>query len=257
MDLAKLRKRLVTACACLVITSAACKADVVMVQHGKQSGRVSGTWTRTVRIKGLKMRIDRTENGETRVILYDLEAGKKFLFNPKRKEVSAVDLKFASEQMKSDLVPERLRRTIRATGKKAEIAGVSCDEYAFDLQVPLTPLRRNAVQHESGTACVSQTLLEGVEVANFLHEANKRGFTAAAAALSPSLSLVGFYFYGEEPNVLVLAANTESAVEGQLMETRAATRMEQTVSVSDIKSSPILDEDFLIPADWKLVKGKE
>jgi hypothetical protein len=160
--------------------------------------------------------------------------------------------------MKSHQVPESLRREMRATGKKTEIAGVSCDEYTFDLQVPTTPSPLlNTVLHDSGTVCVSQTLPEGVEITNFLHEANKRGFTAAAAALSPSLSSIGVYFYGEQPNVLVLAAKTESAVEGLPMEMRATTTTELTISVSDINSNPIPGEDFQIPADWKLVKGKE
>jgi hypothetical protein len=75
--------------------------------------------------------------------------------------------------------------------------------------------------------------------------------------LSPTQSSIGFYFYGQEPNVMVLAAKTESAVEGLGMEGHAMSAIKNAVTVSDIKSRPIPDEDFQIPTDWKQIKDSD
>lgn len=247
-------KTLSIASLCFALTAAPSQADMSMVRQSKQGGIVPGKGTSTVRIKGLKMRIDSTRDGENYVFIYDLESGKEYWLYPNRKEVSVRELKSSSDYMKGHLLPDKLRRVIKATGKKAEIGGVSCEEYTFDLQVPSAPSRgMSVVQHDSGTVCVSQTIPEGVEVTNFVHEAKKRGYTVAATALSPTQSPIGSYLYGPEPNVMVLAAKTESEVEGLGI----MTTITNEVIVSDIKSGPIPDEDFQIPADWKLIRKSD
>ena len=242
----------------VALTVGPCNADMSMTQHSKQDGMVSGASTKRVRIRGLKMRIDTEKDGENHVIIYDLESGKKYRLIPKRKEIAVTDLKSASEHMKGTLVPERLRRVIKPTGNKTEIGGANCDEYTFDLQVPTVPRHGTSViQHDSGTVCVSQVIPEGIELTNFVHEAKKRSYTIAAAPLSPTQSPIGSYFYGQEPNVMVLAPDAESALEGIDMEFHAMSTIKSAVTVSDIKFEPIPDEDFQIPADWKRIKDSD
>lgn len=233
------------------------KADVSMKRHVKERGAVSGEWTSQVRIKGLKMRIEATKDGEDFISVWDLSSGEVYRLWPKRKEFSIVDLKTASEKRKGNFLPEKLSRVVKATGKKMQIEGAICEEYRLDLQAPSTPSHGIVwILRDSGTVCVSQTMPEGIEIANFVLEAKKRGYELAAEALSPSPTRLGSYYYGEQSNVVMLAAHTESRVDGpgSSVELSAATDITYSLTVSEIKSEPIPDEEFQIPAGWKQVK---
>jgi len=248
-------KNLAVLCIFAAVTADFSRADVSMTKHVKTGGIVSGEWTSKLRIKGLKMRIDTTENGDNHVFIYDLDSGKAYRLDPKHKQVIVVDLKSASEHIKGGLLPDKLRRVIKETGNKREIGGISCDEYTFDMQAPTAPSRGGTfVQHDSGTVCVSQTIPEGTEVTNFVLEAKKRGYTVAIGALSPSQSAIGPYFFGQQPNVMVLAASSESNVNGPGTELGAMTNVTTTFTMNDINSDAIPDEDFQIPPDWKQKK---
>lgn len=246
----------------LVLALALCPiqvwGDVTVTQHGKLGGTAPNeVWTRKLRIKGLKMRVETLYGKKTRVIkIYDLETGKRFRLNPQRKEAFVLDLAPLSEHWRGRVIPKNLARAIHPTGNKTESLGTSCDEYTFDLQAPLAPSdRMNAILHDTGTVCVSQSISSGVEFTNFVHEAKNRGYTAAAAVCSPTVSSIGFYFYGDEPNVMVLFAKTESAYEGGpggIL--HGITTVENTMSVTEISSDAIPDEEFKVPADWKIRK---
>jgi hypothetical protein len=202
------------------------------------------------------MRIDTTTNGKALWSIYDLISGKAYHLNPERKEVVVVDLKSASEHLKGGFSTDKLRRVIKETGMKKEVSGMSCDEYTFDLQAPnLAPQGMAFIQHDKGTVCVSQTIPEGLEVTNFVLEARKRGYIYAAGELSPSQSSLGPYFFGQQPNVLILAASSESRVDGPVMDVGAMTDFTSTTSIGEIKSDPIPDEEFQVPPDWKQKKS--
>lgn len=233
------------------------RAEVTVTQHGKQGGVApSEVWTKKLRIKGLKMRVETSRGKKTYVSIYDLETGKRFRLDPQRKEAFVLDLAALSEHERRGVIPKNLTRAIHPTGKKNESLGVSCDEYTFDLQAPTASWRgMSAVLHDTGTVCVSQNIPNGVEFTNFVHEAKKRGYTAAASVCSPTLSPIGLYFYGDEPNVMVLSARTESAFEGgPVFGLHGMTSVENTMSVTEINSELIPDEEFQVPADWKIKK---
>lgn len=226
-------------------------ADTSMTQHGKLGGPSSGEWTRTLRIKGLKMRIDTIRDGEDFITIYDLNSGKGYQLYPKRKEAIVVDLKSASGPP-----PGKLRNAVKEAGKKREIAGMSCDEYSFELQSPATSPGYGVTYTEnvSGTFCVSRTIPEGTEVTNFVQEALRRGYRVATSALSPTQSSSGSYFLPQEPNVLVIAAFIETKIKGAGSSSGTLAGITNTFTINDIKSDSIPDEDFQVPADWKQKK---
>jgi hypothetical protein len=245
----------------LILTLSLCpiqvRADITVTQRGKHGGVAPNeVWTRKLRIKGLKMRVETLSGKESRVSIYDLETGKRIRLNPQRKEAFVLDLAPLSEHLRGSIIPTKLVRAIRPTGKKIEIVGTSCYEYAFDLQAPTSPWRgMSAILHDTGTVCVSQNIPGGVEFTNFVHEAKKRRYTAAASECSPTESQIGFYFYGEEPDVMVLSAKTESAFEsGPIFGLHGMTSVENVMSVTEINSNAIADEEFQVPADWKIKK---
>jgi len=107
--------------------------------------------------------------------------------------------------------------------------------------------------HDTGTVCVSQTVPNGNEFANFVHEVQNRGYLASAAACSPTNSPVGAYFYGEEPNVMVLSAKTKSAYEGVLVP-HGMILTESTMKIVATQPDPVPEDIFQIPSDWKVKK---
>ncbi len=187
------------------------RADVTVAQQVKQGGVLpTEVWTRKLRIKGLKMRVDALMGKKSYVTIYDLETGKRFRLDPKRKEALVMDLAALSEELRGSVIPSKLARQIHETGNKKEIVGTTCEEYTFDLQAPTARVRgMSAIQHDQGTVCLSQNIPEGVEFTNFIHEAKKRGYSDAAAVCSPTVSSIGSYFYGQEPNVMVLSSKAD------------------------------------------------
>jgi len=247
------RKSLATVSIVCILTAVVAdisKADVSMTQHVKVSPS-PGEWTRTLRIKGLKMRIDTVRNGENLITIYDLSSGKGYQLDAKRKEIIVADLKSPSAS-KNELSADNLRRTFKETGKKKEIGSISCDEYVFDLPGPAAAFGHGmaVVQDESGTLCVSQTIPEGIEVVHFVREAIKRGYGLATAPLGPTKTSIGLYFSGQEPNMLIVAGTVQYRTKEIGVPSGSMPTVTYTLTISDIKSDSIPDEVFQIPA-WK------
>jgi hypothetical protein len=201
------------------------------------------------------MRIDTVRKGENFVTIYDLGSGKGYQLDSKRKEIIVADLKSASGS-KNESSAEELKHIFRETGKKQEIGGIGCNEYTFDTPGPSAAPGHGVlfVQNESGALCVSQTVPEGIEVAHFVQEAIKRGYGVAAGALSPTKALIGFYFLGQEPNMLIVAATVHSRTKGPGIGSGTVTSITITFTINDMKSDSIPDDFFQIPADWKQKK---
>jgi len=254
------RKALVCFELLLLILPVRSSADVSVTQQGMGEGREpKATWTRTFWISGLKMRVESKHGSESHVYIYDLVAGKRYRLEAKQKKVFVMDLG-AEERRRLIDVPliENLRRVIKPTGKQLEIGGMACDEYTFDLRAPTLPYQGiSYVLHDSGTVCVSQVIPGGVDITNFVHEAQKRVYIAAAAVCSPTNSAIGSYFYGDQSNTntVLLSAKTESAYERGLSgEVQGMTFVEKSMAVTAISNDPIPDKAFQIPPDWKTKK---
>jgi hypothetical protein len=240
-------------------------ADVSIVLQGQGSRGKSAneSFTKTIRIKGSKMRVENRHASDVSVTIYDLEAGKRFRLDPVRKEIFVVDLQNVGKKWKEQTIEKKLTRNIQPTGKRKEISGMSCDEYTFELTAPVTPWHGELGQvkqiaRDDGTVCVSESIPAGIEYTTFVHEAKRRGYWSAAAACSPTFSLIGPYFYGEQPNVIVLSAETESGFENNVRTGRPdfdATK--GTTTVLTINSDAISDEEFRIPSDWKVKKDPQ
>ena len=173
------------------------------------------------------MRVESKHGSESHVYIYDLVAGKRYRLEAKQKIAFVMDLG-AEERRRLIGVPlfENLRRVIKPTGKQLEIGGMACDEYIFDLQAPTRPYQGiSYVLHDSGTVCVSQVIPGGVDIANFVHEAQKRVFLVAAAVCSPTGRRLCRIFMGTNlirmqcyfppgPNLLTRATNSPATFKG-------------------------------------------
>jgi hypothetical protein len=243
--------------AAMLVLAASVSADISVVQQVKLGGNVGPeSYTRMLQVKGLKMRVEARKGSETYITIYDLEAGTRYRLDAKRKEAFVADLGSESEDWQEGLLMKNMRREIKATGKKVEINGIACDEYTFDLQVPTRPYHlKQMLAHDGGTACVSQAVPNGNEFTNFVHEAQKRGYLRAAAACSPTYSAIGAYFYGDEPNAVVLSSDAKSAsVYGPLPLSNGLMFTTWTLKILSIQQDPLPEDIFQIPTDWKVKK---
>ena len=228
-------------------------ADVTVSQQGYKHNKKKVEWTRKIQIKALKMRVEFQKGSEREIFLYDLDAGKRYRFDPKKREAYELDLKTNEEIWKTQIDPKAVRRLIQSTGKKASINGISCDEYTFDLQAPIHfDIGAAGIQHDHGTVCVSQELPQGIEFTKFVHEAISRGFYAPAGICSPTQPGLGHFFYGDQPNVMVLSAETVSDFRYNTSGIPARHLVETNMDVVSIDSDPIIEDTFQIPKDWKV-----
>lgn len=211
---------------------------------------------RTIEIKGLQMRIE--DEASATVMIYSVEVGKRFRFDTPKKEVFVLDLLSASKHMEDPVAQKKLSRELRPSGKKSRIAGQDCDEYTFELQAPYlssgAPLTH---LWDRGTACVSTATAAGSDFGNFIREAMKRGYVRAVVPISPSLSEIGPYFFGQDSNLFVLGARTESSFKSDQIPPPRIPPVERIAIITEISSDMIPDEDFQIPVGWKLRKDKD
>ena len=92
-------------------------------------------------------------------------------------------------------------------------------------------------------------------MAIYVQEAKKRGYVAAAAPWSPTPSPIGPSFFGEQTNVMVLSARTESVSETPPgLGLGAMSRVENNTTITAIRTDSIPEGTFQIPADWKVKK---
>lgn len=243
------------------VTAFSVHADIRVNQNvTRTSGKATHTGTRTIEIKGLKMRLETGQGTESRVTIYDLESGKRFRLSNSSKEVFELDLGRVSKRWKEMIVQNKMQRVVRASGGKYGVSGLPCDEYTFDFQAPVwrDGYEPKQIAHDSGTVCLSHDIPAGAEFASFVHEAKKRGYVLAVAILSPTFSPIGSYFFGEESNVMVLSAVTKSGYDSySSAHNPEPTGFEETLTVTEINSNSISDEHFRVPLDWKLKRDSE
>jgi hypothetical protein len=211
---------------------------------------------RTIEIKGLQMRIE--DEASATVMIYSVEAGKRFRFDAPKKEVFVLDLLSASKDMEDAVTQKKLSRELRPSGKKSRVAGQDCDEYTFELQAPYHSGGAPPTHlWDRGTVCVSSVAAAGSDFTSFIREAMKRGYVRAVMPISPSLSPIGPYFFGQDTNLFVLGARTESSFKSEQIPPPRIPPAERKAIITEIRSDMIPDEDFQIPVDWKLGKDKD
>lgn len=221
-------------------------ADATVSQTGKITGGTTAEYTKKLRVKGLKLRVDSLYGRESHILIYDLEAGKRFRLDAGRKVAFVSNISTSSQQEDRGVIAAKITRAITPTGKQSEINGKSCTEYTFDLRIPhALSSGRSTLERESGTVCVSQSIAEGIELTNFVHEAKKRGYTLAASSWAPTNSVNGVYFYGDEPNVMVLFAKAQTVYEHALtLGLNPLPPIENTMKVTEISAETIPEELF-------------
>jgi hypothetical protein len=233
----------------ILASVAALRADVTIFERDQQGGNVPPDLAiRKLEIKGSKMRLETRRGSTVFISIYDLESGRRIRLDPKHKEAFVAELKALSEQLQSQIVIKDLKREVRSTGAKGEFQGAVCQEYNFGL------VTRWRTSHgallDNGTVCISESIPGGAEFANFVEEAFRRGYPTAAAACSPVHSLAGDRLYGADLRGIAFSSKTESRFLGGLGLTQ------NTMNVTEVSVSSIPDDEFEVPANWKIKQDK-
>jgi hypothetical protein len=225
------------------------RADVTIFERDQQGGNVSpDLLIRKLEIKGLKMRLETRRGSTVFITIYELESGRRIRLDPKHKEALVAELKMVSEQLQSQIVIKDSKREVRSTGAKGEFQGAVCQAYEFEL---VTRWRTaHGALLDSGTVCISESIPGGAEFADFVEEAIRRGYPAAAAACSPVHSLAGDRLYGTDLRGIAFSSKTDSRFIGGLGLT------ENTMNVTEVSVSSIPDDEFEVPARWKIKQDK-
>ncbi len=230
--------------------------DTSIVQQVKEESPAgTESSTRTVRVRGLKLRLDSAYDSKTISYIYDLETGKRYRLDPRKREVYIANLSSHAKELQGGLILEQIQISIRPTGSESEIHGVRCREFIFDLQAPgITYHARQLFLHDTGTVYISEHVHGAYELTNFVREARKRGFLSAAALFSPTDSALGAFFYGDESKAMLMTSQSKSEPESRPGPLEAAPFSQRQINTVSVKTEVIPDESFEIPSNWKVKK---
>jgi hypothetical protein len=249
--------RFVLVIALLLLHSIPLDADLLILE--KVSGKGTAGTTRSIYIKGQRMRIDVSQGKDSRSTVYDLPAGTIVALNAdkKRAEVRAMSARYTEVET---LYPrQRTSVTVEPTGATKEIAGIASEEYTFLVTVPMTAKGTQPAMTMSGsawlaksapgtadydafaTAAIERQLVVGYISGNRILLAIARGRTElyrALAALNGIPSSIDMKIRFEGKGMLTALLNKAASGEHASVVTR-------------ISVDPMADTLFSIPEGWK------
>lgn len=230
------------------------RADTAVVQQVKEESPAAiQSFTRSLFVRGYKLRMDSKGDSKTLTFIYDLEAGKRYRLDPKRKEVYVADLSYQAKVLQGTLILQQIKSSIRPTGSDLEIDGIRCREFEFDLQAPAPVYHsRQIILHDAGTACLSLHVTGATELTSFVREARKRGYFSAAALFSPTDSVLGAFFYGDESDAMLMFSISKSEPESRSGPLEASPFARMEIKTVSVKTQTFPDDTFRIPPDWKV-----
>ncbi|MDP9191022.1 MAG: hypothetical protein M3P06_04890 [Acidobacteriota bacterium] len=111
--------------------------DVTIKQTtgGKGMG-ISAAGTTTTYLKGMKMRSEVTAGGTVMTTIFDVENQKMYTFDSKKKSVDVWDMQAFSAEMAKSVEAGEIEASVKANGKKKEIAGKTASGYDLAVSVP-------------------------------------------------------------------------------------------------------------------------
>jgi Domain of unknown function (DUF4412) len=257
------------------LCSSVVRADVTVVSTTTIEGGMAAmgganmTPTMTSRVKGMKMRMDMEMGPNINLSsITDLTAKQVILLRHDEKTATIVTTAAPAEKPP---VNATLNATVTPTGKTQVIDGIKCDEYAFttsmnmgDLTGPQMPPEAAAMMKDLkvnmvGSLWVAKEVPGAAEYIAFTKAASTSDMAAAAAGAA-GLNIPGLdKMMKAMSNVDGMAYLTEMnmTIEGtgqmaDMMKQMGA--MKITTRVTSVKSDPVADDQFQIPAGYTTVK---
>lgn len=263
------------------LCSAVVRADVTVVQTTTIEGGMAAMGagapspTTTTRIKGQKRRDDvEVPSMMQLATITDLAAKQIVILRPDQKTATVVTptAPAAGTGAPAGTVPPKapdVDASIKPTGKSQVIDGITCDEYAFTSSVNMSEMGGTSPEVSSMMKDMKMNMVGSMWVAKDVPGAAEYiAFQKAAAASnlgSAMATAAGMKMPGMEKMTQAMASMngmtylTEMSMTvegtGQMADMmRQMGPMKITTKVTSVKTDTIADDQFTVPADYKVVK---
>jgi hypothetical protein len=268
-------RRSVATLAILAVLSTSLIADVTvtstMTIQGPAAQAMGGQMpTMVMRIKGNKARAEMSMMGQDLVTITDLDAKQIITLQPKEKTAQIYTP--ASKPSGAPVNIPKLDATVKPTGKSQPIDGVNCDEYSVNMSMNMAEMQGAQIPPEAAEMMKDVRMVfngsiwaakSGPGVAEFV--AFQR--SSSRAALTEVLGKMPGLASGGLDRILAVMSSIDGMPylmelnmtfegTGQMVEMmkQMGGAMSVTNKVTNVSTSPIAEEQFAIPADYKVVK---
>lgn len=260
------RSILVWGVALALAVSARGDVTIKHITSGKGMG-VAASGSSTTYIKGMKMRSEADVRGTTMTTIFDVENQKMYIIDAKKKSVDVWDMQAFSQEMGKSVQTGEIKASVKANGKKKDIAGKSASGYDLDVSVPAMMggekgMEMTVVLH--GPMWVVKGAPGTQEYVNFYKAAVEKGWifsdpraakgspgqAKAMAEMQRQLASTGGVPYETEMNVSITGEGPMAAVMARMG------GMSMTTTVQSIDTGTLDDALFAPPAGYKLVQKK-
>lgn len=214
--------------------------------------------TRTIEIKGERMRIAVEQDGQPTVTLFDLPAGVTIALEAAKRRASVTSMAARAAELEKKVPRARVTTTMTVAGAAREIAGVSCQDHRFTIRVPATT-DGDQIVVLSGTACVAPAAPGAADYEAFARAAAARDLVIGYASsnkfpLAVTRGRTELYRELAKVRGIPYAIETTSNAEGKGLFNRMLNKLVAATSVSTVTSvttTPLEDAHFAVPGGWK------
>lgn len=247
-----------------ILISAPVQADVTIkaTSTGKGLG-MSGTTSAVTYIKGLKMRSEATSGKTNTATIFDVDAQKMYVLDPKKKEADVWDMGAFTQEMSKSVAVSEVSASMKPNGQTKSIGGQNTDGYDVNIVVPATiggPGGMQITMLLTGTSWIAKGAPGSADYAAFYQGASEKGWIFSdprAAQGSPGQAKAMAQMYAEFAKIGGIPYETQMDIKAQGEGPMAAlmSRMgsvETTTTTDSVETGPLADELFQVPADYKL-----
>lgn len=264
-------------CVAFLLVSAVLNADLTMTQtvsvEGGPTAMMGGvpTPTITMRIKGLKARVETEGMGPGTVMLTDLATKQMIMLNAADKTARVIDA--ASPLVPSGTPMPEMDVTFKPTGQKRKIDDRACDEYAIALTMDMASMLRGNAEKSPEAAQMLLGLKMIATGSSWIATSGPgieefTAFQKASAGANMQAAIAGAMGGSNNGFDRILAASaaiqgipymTEMTMSvegtGQIVDMmRQMGAMKITNKVTAISTDVLADDLFKVPAGYTMVK---
>ena len=255
-----MNRTLVAAAFTLVACSAA-HADVTLrATVTGESAILSGKTSNVTYIKGLKMRSEAVSEKFSTVSIYDVDAQKMYILDPKKKEATTWDMGAFAQEMGKAVDTGNVQAAMKANGRKKDVNGQSADGYDIDVTVPTTIGGSPVTMTLNGVSWVAKGVPGAADYAAFYKGAADKGWIFSdprAAKASPGQAKAMAQMYTEFAKLgglpvqvdMSMKASGEGPVAAMMSKMGA---IKTTTIIDSVEEGPLDDALFQVPADYTL-----
>jgi hypothetical protein len=271
-------RRWVPTLAVIALCSSALRADVTVTStvtiEGSAPGMAGGGMTprMTMRIKGLRARSDVDVNGQMQTSITDLTT-KQITVLQHAQRTAQIYGPGALPLPAQPGPPPKVEASSKPTGRSRPINGVPCDEYAIKMTMSMADftasasmppqaaeMMKDVLMVISGSVWVAKSGPGASDFAAFQRAAADSNMAAAFGGVVPGMQSGGIDRVLKAisampglPHLTELQMNVEGT--GQMVEAmRKMGTMKVRNAVTAVSTEAIPDDQFQVPADYKVVR---